>query len=382
MNSLRRKDVKEWTSVTVRAWRWVGALTLAFVPSAVSAQITPAAPITPPDDTPSIRLGATIYADYTYQSHPDATDADGNTFHPNAFNVTRSYINVTGNISHMLAFRITPDITRADSEAGNLNGSLVFRVKYAFMQFNLDDWISQGSWTRLGIQQTPWVDFEENIYRYRFQGQVFSEREGYLSSSDAGASFRYNMPSNYGDVHVGFYNGENYNRVEVNDQKAFQVRATVRPLPTQSPVWRGLRAHVFYDADAYVKNAERRRFVASATYEHSYVNAGFDYLDTKDQTSGLPGTAEVEGRGYSIWVNPKQAPTGWEVLLRYDHLRPNRAIDGQERKRTIAGVAYWFPHQGSVATALLLDYDGVSARGFIPSVASQDRIAVHGQVIF
>jgi hypothetical protein len=37
----------------------------------------------------------------------------------------------------------------------------------------------------------------------------------------AGASFHYNIPSNYGDLHAGFYNGENYNRQEANDQKAF-----------------------------------------------------------------------------------------------------------------------------------------------------------------
>ena len=39
---------------------------------------------------------------------------------------------------------------------------------------------------------------------------MFAEREGFYNSADAGASFHYNLPSNYGDVHVGVYNGENY----------------------------------------------------------------------------------------------------------------------------------------------------------------------------
>src|SRR5262245_51774442 len=76
------------------------------------AQVTPAAGYTPPDDTPSIRVGATIYFDYTYQDLPKATDGDKNSISPNQFNVARSYINVTGNINHIVAFRITPDITR------------------------------------------------------------------------------------------------------------------------------------------------------------------------------------------------------------------------------------------------------------------------------
>ena len=110
-----------------------------------SAQVTPAAAYTPPDDTPSIRVGMTLYPTYTYQTDPKITDADGNAVSRNSFDVTRAYLNITGNISHIVAFRITPDITR---ESGLLtlgpgssvsSDSLVFRIKYAFAQFNLDD---------------------------------------------------------------------------------------------------------------------------------------------------------------------------------------------------------------------------------------------------
>src|SRR3954470_12074108 len=147
------------------------------------AQVTPAAGYTPPDDTPSIKVGATIFADYTVQQKPSVKDAAGNDVQLNSFNVSRSYINITGNISHLIAFRITPDITRESGVGSSLNGSLRFRLKYAYAQFNLDDWITKGSWVRFGQQQTPWPDYIEGIYRYRFQGQIFAEREGFLSSS-------------------------------------------------------------------------------------------------------------------------------------------------------------------------------------------------------
>src|SRR3954463_6115616 len=194
--------------------------------STASAQVTPAAGYTPPDDTPSIRIGMTLFPNYVAQTDPDVTDADGNLVNRSAFDVGRAYLNITGQISHLVAFRITPDISRETSATPSLSGSLIFRVKYAYGQFNLDDWMTRGSWARFGIQQTPWVDFQEGIYRYRFQGTVFSERVPLptsLSSSDAGVSFHYNFPSNYGDVHVGVYNGENYSRTDTNDQKAFEV---------------------------------------------------------------------------------------------------------------------------------------------------------------
>jgi hypothetical protein len=63
--------------------------------------------------------------------------------------------------------------------------------------------MTRGSWARFGMQQTPHVDFIESVYRYRFQGPTFEDREGFLSSSDVGASFHYNFENNYGDVHRG-----------------------------------------------------------------------------------------------------------------------------------------------------------------------------------
>jgi hypothetical protein len=295
----------------------------------------------------------------------------------NSFNVGRAYINVTGNINHYIAFRVTPDIARETGGGSSLTGSYEYRLKYAFAQFNFDDWMTHGSWARFGLQQTPYVDFAEGIYRYRFQGTIFSEREGFLSSSDNAASFHYSLPQNYGDIHAGIYNGESYSKPEANDQKAFQIRGTLRPIP-KSPVLRGLRVTGFYDADEYVKNGEKRRGILSATYEHVYVNAGFEYLSTQDQTSVTKPT--VDGQGWSFWVNPK-SPKGFELLARFDHFEPDDSTS-QKRDRQIVGVSYWFPHQGNVSTALMLDYDNATFKNFATPQPTQTKIAVHGLVNF
>jgi hypothetical protein len=383
---------------------WVLAAILAS--RTLCAQVTPAAGYTPPDNTPSIRVGVTLYPTYTFQTEPKITDANGNSVNKNAFDIARSYINITGNISHIVAFRLTPDITR---ESGLLSlgtgssvssDSLVFRIKYAYAQFNLDDWMTRGSWVRMGIQQTPWVDFEEGIYRYRFQGTVFAERVPLpttMTSSDAGASFHYNFPSNYGDIHVGVYNGENYQKVEVNNQKATEFRGTVRPFATSVPGLRGLRAHFVYYSDHYVGSNERKRVMGNATFEHQYLNAGFDYLSAKDQT--LATAADVSSSGYSIWATPRipnANGSSWEALLRYDHWTPNTSgalaaastspnpgttvLNDQKQNRTIIGLSYWFPHQGNVSTAILVDYDGQQFKNL--TTAPTKGIAVHGLINF
>jgi hypothetical protein len=357
----------------------IALATMVLTPRVASAQITPAAGYTPPDDTPSIKVGSVIYADYTYTLNPQTTDTDLNTINANQFNISRSYINITGNLSHIVAFRITPDVSRETNTASSLSGSLEFRIKYAYAQFNLDDWMTKGSYARFGIQQTPWLDFAEGVYRYRFQGTMFVEREGYFASADAGASFHYQLPSNYGDIHVGVYNGENYNKAEANDQKALMIRATVRPFASGPPILRGIRGSVFYDGDAYVKNAPRNRFIGGLSFEHTYLNAGFEYLDTADQTT--LSRPEIDGKGYSVWATPK-SPTGFEALLRFDHLKPNTALGSQVRNRTIVGGAYWFPHQGSVSSAMMLDYDGQTFDNFTPALPKQSRLAVHGLISF
>ena len=371
--------------------------------SGASAQVTPAAGYTPPDDTPRINLGMTLWPSYTVQTEPNITDAAGNSVNRSAFDVGRAYINITGQLSHIIAFRITPDITR---ESGLVAGgsvtsdSLVFRIKYAYGQFNLDDWMARGSWIRLGIQQTPWVDFEEGIYRYRFQGTVFAERvplPTVMSSSDAGISFRYNFANNYGDVHFGVYNGENYQRTETNNQKGFEFRGSVRPFAAGMPILRGLRGHLVYYNDAYVSDGERKRVMGNLTYEHKFVNAGFDYLDADDQA--LPTTLNIPAHGYSIWFTPrypKEDGSSFEALVRYDHWTPNTTdafappatspvpgstlLSDQHQNRTIFGVAYWFPHQGNVSAAILIDYD---AQSFDNITAPETKaVSVHGLLNF
>ena len=379
---------------------------MAAMAGSASAQITPAAGYVPPDDTPAIRIGMVLFPQFSYQTNPKITDADGNLVNKNSFDVTRAYINITGQLSHIVAFRITPDITRQSSllslTSGSTvtNDSLVYRIKYAFGQFNLDDWMPPGTWTRLGIQQTPWIDFDEGIYRYRFEGTTFAERVPLpttMTSSDAGVSYHMNVAGNYGEIHVGVYNGENYPRAEVNNEKGLELRGSVRPFARSAPNLRGLRAHLVYYDDHYQKNDPRKRFMSNLTYEQKYVSAEFDYLSAQDQL--LATLPNVKSHGWAAWATPRlpfDNGSSWEALLRFDHWIPNTStalvpgasspapgmttFEQQAQNRVIAGVSYWFPHQGNVSTALLVCYDGQRFKNI--TTAPIRTVAVNGLLTF
>jgi hypothetical protein len=169
-----------------------------------------------------------------------------------------------------------------------------------------------------------------------------------------GLSGRYVLPNDYGDLHVGYYNGDTYSRNEVNDQKAFQIRGTLRPFPKLS-VAKGLRLTAFYDKDSPVKNASRNRFIAAGTFEHKYLNLGIDYLDAKDSSSAT--RPAVKANGWTVWAQPRHA-SGFEGLVRYDRFKPNKSVDAV-KSRVLGGVSYWLKVKAPLAAAVLIDYEKV-----------------------
>lgn len=335
------------------------ALALAVVPA--RAQVAPAAPPAATDDTPTVKVGGNIFTDFTYTAEPVVTAPDGSEFNQSAFNVTRAYVNVTGSLSRLFEFRITPDVAREAGTGSSLGGSLTFRLKYAYGQLNLDRWLGDGAWVRLGMQQTPWIDFIDGVYRYRFQGPVLADREGYIVSSDLGLSARYHLPGEYGDLHAGVYNGETFARPEANDQKAIQVRATLRPFPRAGAL-KGLRLTGFYHGDNAARGLARNRLIGSLTFEHARFTVSADVMATEDQPA--PDGPQLNGRGVSVFLIPKlkvagERRSGVEALLRYDDLQPDTAVDAH-RRRYIAGLAYWFPLPKGVSGAILADTERVT----------------------
>jgi hypothetical protein len=350
-------------------------LVLGLVPAAAqSATDQPPPPVT---------VGGVLFYDYTFTLAPDAEDAGGQTYRPNGFNVTRAYLNVTGRVAPFLRFRITPDITRMSGSGGSTDGSVMFRMKYGYAQFDLDQvtgaW--DDTWVRMGIHQTPFIDAADGVYRYRFQGTSFAERDGGLSSADAGVSARTAFPGGYGDVHIGVYNGEGYSRAEQNEQKALMLRATLRPMPDGGALTRGLRVTGYLHRDHVMAGAERHRYIGSIWYEHQRFNAGFDYLSRDDRSA--PDARLIESDGLSVFVTPflQQKGDGLELLLRYDTFRPDRSIDAR-RHRTIAGLAWWMPTADGRTAALMLDYEQVRYRGAAETRPADRRLILHGLVTF
>src|SRR4029450_1961739 len=211
------------------------SLMLISIGAARAQTPAPAATPAPEPDYPIVRVGVLSYVQYD----AELENRDGY----NVFDLTRGYININGQLAQNVRFRITPDIRRATSDT-TLSGSLILRIKYAFVE--LDNLKTKGSWLRFGAHQTPWLDFEEGIDRYRVQGTMFSERENLIpGSSDFGCVF-FPPLGQYIDIQAGVYNGEGYAQTDVSKYKSAQGRLTLRPLAGRG-IANGFRLSGFYN---------------------------------------------------------------------------------------------------------------------------------------
>jgi hypothetical protein len=355
------------------------ALVLCLAHSSLAQHTPEPAPAPPPAAEPAypmIRVGVLSYLQYA----AELENRDGY----NAFDVTRAYANVNGQLSSNVRFRFTPDIRRFPDPTGALGNSLVVRVKYAFAQF--DHLGPARSWARFGLHQSPWLDFEESINRYRVQGTVMAEREGLIpGSADFGASYFTPLPRGYGEIHGGVYNGEGFTQVEANKYKSLQGRLTIRPLPGRGAA-NGLRLSGFYNAGWYSRDRPRRLGIVMGSFEHRHVVATIQRVMGAENPlaptglcNGLP-CGEFDRRGWSMFLEPRQGPTGWAGIARIDRYDPDADTADTSLRRVIVGAAYWLTWNtarlGLVATSERVHYDAGAAR------SDENRILLQTHVEF
>jgi hypothetical protein len=343
------------------------AVVLSFVTQAFGqAAQTPPAPAPAPPDYPIIRVGVLSYVQY------DAELKNRDDY--NNFDVTRAYLNINGQLAQNVRFRLTPDVRRATTDAA-LAGSLVLRIKYAFVQF---DNLTPRSWVRFGVHQTPWLDFEESVNRYRVQGTMFSEREALIpGSGDFGLGYFTPLPNNYGEIQAGVYNGEGYTQPEVNKYKSVQARVTIRPLPGRG-LANGFRLSGFYNAGWYASDRPRRLGIVMGSYEHPHVVATAQYLAATENPS-LVAARDIDRKGSSAFLEVRQGVQGWAALGRVDFFDPDDALTRNSQRRIIAGGAYWFvwprTRLGLVGTNEQVKYDS-------PTRPKESRLLIQTHVEF
>lgn len=300
-----------------------------------------------------VAVGGVVYGQYAYRS--------SDSLHLNGFDITRAYVNLTGKFSGGVGFRVTSDLYRvADS-------STALRLKYAYATWTP----AQGPLTfKMGMTQTPWLDWEEALWDYRMQGSMAVDRNRYMTASDFGAAVDGAFASERFNVQAGVYNGEGYAGGLGDRYKDAEVRASFRLLATDdgSRVG-GLRVTGYAGVGQPSGGGRRNRFIGMLSWRSTAVTLAGEYAATRDSATA-PAAALRDGRIISAFAVLHAPHTPLAVIGRLDVVDPNTASvsDTDRQTRLIAGVAW----QLAPNLRVLADVDHLAYQsGYTPTAAQQ-----------
>jgi hypothetical protein len=309
---------------------------------------------------PSVTVGGVGYAQFVYFPGDTARGA-------NTFDVTRAYINVMGRFAHGVTVRITPDIYRTSD-------GLTYRLKYGFVTWTPD---SSALTFKLGMLNTPYVEWEEQLWDYRMQGTVALDRNGYLSSSDLGFLVDGNWGAEKVTMSAGIINGENYNRPLGDKGKDLAARVSVRLLATDDPGRQGgLRLTGYGQTGKPTGGGTRQRLVGVLSYRTRLLTLAGVAAVARDSVLTAPVSAERKGRVLSTFGVLRLPPNyKLQFIGRVDLVDPDTGTDDDRHTRVIAGVGY----QLTPNLRLLADLDQVSYQGGVTTPALE---VIRSQLLF
>ena len=287
--------------------------------------------------------------------------------HVNAFDVSRSYVNLNAKFSGGVSTRVTSDVYR------NADGSLGYRLKYGYVAYAP----GAGAVTyKFGLVQTPWLSREEDLWGYRMQGSMALDRNKYLTSADFGISADTKVGGKL-DLNFAIVNGEGYAKAEGDDRKDFQVRASYLVSATDdNSATGGFRISGYAGIGKPTSGGERTRYVGMVSYASKQFTLAGEYALATDSTHGqgaVPGpaiAAAPEAKGSVISAFGVYHLTNSKVALigRVDIVDPNTDVSNDKNTRIIAGASY----QVSPNLRLLGDVDLLSHEAGDPSGALVD----------
>ena len=312
-------------------------------------------------DAPKVTVGGVGYVHFRYQL--DADSSLNPAAHQNNFDVDRSYITVSGRLRDGISTRVTVDVDGRDA-----TDALTMRLKYAYLA-----WQPSGSplTAKLGMIQTPLVDFIETLWGYRMQGTVAMDRNRYLTSSDFGLSVDGAWSDDRVNATAGIYNGEGYSREPGDHRKDVAARVSVQLMPSDTTgKTAGLRVTGFGHYGRATGGGLRSRYVGMLSYQSKRLTVGAEYGVTSDSTA--VDSPETRGRVISAYGVYRPAGSRLALLGRYDQVDADTDIDptGPDlstgvRTRVIAGVSY----QMTPDVRILVDADLLSLEHGSPNNA-------------
>ncbi|MHB8872425.1 MAG: hypothetical protein ACYC8T_01940 [Myxococcaceae bacterium] len=315
-------------------------------PAPVPPLVHPATPsVKPaPNWTDRVKLSGLAYLRYSFELTPDRANF-------NELNFDRIYLTSEFQlVEHALVL--------ATLEAGDirLNGTANFMVAPKYVYVEGKDLGYAGSFIRAGLVQTGWTPYIDNLWGYRVQGASFTDRWGYMTSSDLGIVAGGPLPPKYGSWQLNFQNGEGWKSRELGKRKEGQARVTVKPLTSLGGVAGGFFVSGFASLGGYddVKAGvhTKRRYIGQVGFQNPRLTIVANYTRAEDASEKIASRFVVSPAGGTATANGFDAfavlnlglfaerAADAELFVRGDMLDPDTAVEDDGVQMFIAGGAY------------------------------------------
>lgn len=234
-------------------------------------------------------------------------------------------------------------------------------TKFAFIE--IDDFVHPHSQLRIGASSLGWTPYSEQIWGYRLQGPVFTDRFGYIGTTDIGIFLKSTFQASYLDYQFDIVSGEGFRNYDKDNYKDLHFRLTVHPSLTKGSLLYpfslsgGIVRGMYYDQTKSGYNNRNREMIQIAykipkqfTLAGEYLLARDpDKIMTKRYPSIVNNSSKVNAEGFSIIgilnfsvVSNSDFLSNMELIGRYDRLRPQLNRNNSNAELGIIGLSYQY----------------------------------------
>jgi len=274
-----------------------GAAALAFT-MGLATQATAGGMTVAEKGDSKLKLGGKVYVDFT---RTDDTDSNGLVKKRNVgANITRTYLTAKYAFNHDWMFRITLDssLDKTLKNGGTTQvskGNQVF-LKYAYLQGKL---YGDAAVLRLGLSHTPWIDYEQHLWKHRYFSKVTIDTFKFDASSDAGVGLKGKLMDGLVKYWVVAVNGGGYGNTTKTDAIDFNSRLSLYPI-------KGLTVDMQYRQGSLGQKVFGAAPVATTTGRQVMEQLMISYGSGHDWRVGANAILNKDDSGHSSGLIKKQ----------------------------------------------------------------------------
>lgn len=352
------------------------------------------------DGESKLKLEALFYLNTFQQTDDRITTGVSSKTKTTGMHVDRAYFTAKYQINDDWMMRFTTDV---GNEAALGKDQNVY-LKYAYVEGKL---AGKAAVLRIGQSHTPWVDYEQGLWKHRYVAKVMSDQYKFDTSADLGFGLKGEVLDGMVDYFVTATNGTGYgkgnpssglNGIDYNSRIGLHP---LKGLDLDFQYMNGYKATKTNIANVTTAGVRSTLMQLMASYGTSDFRLGANYLQNTDKAGSATGSSshggnasaafvtaltgdEVKSRGMALWGWTKLGG-GFGAFGRFESLRNKKYSGGianvtQEKvTRYVAGVEYSPVKNVTISAAF--DSSKLTGRGGVATTTDKDnRVGIYTQV--